>query len=547
MDNELSHIIENVHHLVQVLRMDANMPFARTPGIGAVFANALAAAVKAGGCRNLWHLRITLEDFDNAFFTIPRTSGHSAGLGRRRAAQPLERSSAGENVGDEREDKKRRGSKATAAVVARHTSIPPPRSGPVHPMNALALARAFHPRAPNGGAGASLLDNRGTHAAGYDSRGRAGQARGAITSLELPYARLHLQTVEVIATHAISSLTNLDLTYCYIGPAGARALARALDAGNAANSDGDSSSVGARGRGSTSLRSLRMPHNAIGDSGAHAFSYALKTNRCLTFLSLASNGIGPAGGRTLASALRGEGIALTQLDIGDNPLGESSARMLVLAAVDTHKARDDGGHGGATRLQISGLDEVAGVSVAMKETMRRAARGGVTSATNAEGVDKDSAGIIPTRRVAWGDSVSRDEHEAPSLLQVGPAVSLRPDDADQDDGFIQVTRGNCPRWSWTVEGSTGGVKESSERLSLLGDRRCFARVLVRLKPLQRIFSLLLARVYPVEVTLCSWIPHISLPPGVSSTARLKIPIDRKGREPRGGDLGHSMVVCIHQP
>lgn len=412
----------------QVLRLEANVLFACVPGAGALLATSLRAAVKAGGCRHLWSLSVTLDDFDGSFFmNAPRKTKQTVG-------------SATTGPG--------RSSGKAAAPPA--TS----RRAPAHPMNALAFARAFHPRAPGGGVGALLNENGGGGAASGDggvrekqSKVKAGSSRGSITSLGLPYARLHHRTVEELATHAVSSLTHLDLSHCHVGAAGAFSLARALDGigGSTANGVesgvGDSKVVGNskasgngnRGRGSHSLRSLNLPHNFVGDSGARALGRALVNNRCLTFLSLASNGIGSAGGRALAAALdaRGDsdgdggdgGGALIRLDVGDNPLGENAARLLVAASNAAPSGIDRAGGqicGAASAAQILGLDRVAGASVATREAARRI----VTPAITAAGVGLPKGGVMLAA--------------APTLVAIDEGISVQSDDAIGDDGLVQV-------------------------------------------------------------------------------------------------------------
>lgn len=385
----------------QVLRLEANGLFARSPGAGARLGAGLRAAIKAGGCRHLWSLSVTLDDFDGSFFmNAPRKT-----------------------------KAKTRGGGPTATGTGRSTrkaAGPPPAAGPIpaaHPMNALALARAFHPRAPDGGAGALLNGDGGGEAnsggvRGNTRRGTARAGRGSITSLGLPYARLHPRTVEELAAHAVSSLTNLDLSYCYVGPAGAAALARALDGDGGG---GSSSSSGTRGRGSRSLRSLKLPHNAVGDSGAHALGRSLSNNRCLTFLSLASNGIGPAGARALAAGVGrrgndGGGSALRRLDMGDNPLEGEAARLLVAAASSDAATNGHGGKDGdgtarePTTLQVLGLDRALGAAVATRVAARRA----VSAAAACEAATTTT------------------------LVAIENEVSVQPEDAVGNDGLVQV-------------------------------------------------------------------------------------------------------------
>lgn len=382
---------------------------------------------------------MTLDDFDSAFLNTPRTVAAAAtASGHRRTSSSSQRSGNGGNDGVSREGGRTpgRGGAGNATVGRRRAPFTPSRTA-AHPMNALALARAFHPRAPGGGAGALLnADRREAAAAGSSGQREQGTLvgvrRGAITSLALSYARLHPRSVEELAAHAIASLTHLDLSHCYIGPAGASALSRAL-VGNAVTGGGVGGGHG-HGRGSRSLRSLMLPHNAVGNLGARVLGHALATNRCLTFLSLASNGIGPAGGQALASALRGGGVVLSRLDVGGNPLGDKASRMLVAAATTSAAARGDGGgvgvgDGMATAVDIVGLDRVAGATVRTRGAMRCAASSTRRCATS--GRDE--------RRWSVGVGGEGGEGRACAVaLNVDEQVSVRSEDAVGRDGFVQV-------------------------------------------------------------------------------------------------------------
>lgn len=392
----------------QVLRLEANMIFARTPGMGARLASCLRAALKAGACRHLWSLSVTVDDFDGKFMNAPRVAGAT-----KRRTQDRQRSSKGSK------EESREGIERGTGTVANQRKMVPPRTIPAHPMNALELARAFHPRAPNGGAGALLNEDGNTVVGDGTRRGDRpfGAGRGSITSLGLPYARLHPRSVQEIATHAIASLTYLDLSHCYTGPAGAHALARALDTG---------------GRGSRSLRCLQLLHNAIGDSGACTLSRALANNRRLTSLNITSNSIGPAGGRALASMFGGDSVVLVHLSVGDNPLGDQSARMLVAAAdaaTPSDRSSSGGGTGGGLlKVRIIGLDKVAGATVATKETARRAAE-----AVEPCESDSENNRLDPRK----GGEYGTDRTEV--ALSVVEEVHVRPEDAVGRDGFVLVS------------------------------------------------------------------------------------------------------------
>ena len=243
--------------------------------MGARLAAGLRAAIRGGGCRHLWNLSVTLDDFDGSHFpNAPRKSATTTdAVGRRTEAG--RRSTTG-GSGERGYPTGRGGGAAVVAAATTDRKVAPPpsrlRIAPAHPMNALGLARAFHPGAPDGGAGALLNESVGGLAGGPGGgggggdggvRGRDGGApvgagRGAITSLGLPYARLHPRSVEAITAHAISSLTHLDLSFCFVGPAGACALALGLEAASDDGSGGGGKGSGGgsdlRGRGSRSLR-----------------------------------------------------------------------------------------------------------------------------------------------------------------------------------------------------------------------------------------------------------------------------------------------------
>lgn len=413
--------------------------------MGARLASGLHAAIKSGGCRHLWSLTVTLDDFDSDFLNTPRTVAAAAtASGHRRTSSSSQRSGNGSNNGVSREGglTPGQGVAGNATVDKRRAPFTPIRTA-AHPMNALALARAFHPRAPGGGVGALLnADRREAAASGRsgqrEQRALVGARRGAITSLALSYARLHPRSVEELAAHAIASLTHLDLSHCYIGPAGALALARALDGSAGAGVGGGVGGCHGHGRGSRSLRSLTLPHNAVGDLGARVLGQALATNRCLTFLSLASNGIGPAGGQALASALRGGGVVLSRLDVGGNPLGDKASRMLVAAAAaasaTSAAARGDGGgvgggDGMATAVDIVGLDRVAGATVGTRGAMRCAASSTRRCATSGRDEGRSSVGVGGERGEGRACAVA---------FNVDEQVSVRSEDAVGRDEFVQV-------------------------------------------------------------------------------------------------------------
>lgn len=355
------------------------MAFARAIGMGARIASCLLAARKAGACRHLWRLTLTMNDFDSAILDV-----HHAPSRRKSATSP-----------QWSREVKRKGS---STGRPRRTAPPAlPVTASIHPMNALAVARSFHPRA-----GTSVLcKERNTRT--IDHKGSEG-----ITSLGLPYSRLHPRTVKDIATHAIASLTQLDLSFCYVGPTGAQALALAL---------------GEDGKGSRSLLHLRLPHNAIGDAGATAITRALAKNNCLASLDLASNGIRSAGGIALASLFRGNLIALSRLDVGDNPIGIEGSHMLASAAAAALERA-------SVAVEIVGLGRVAGASVTTKEIARR-------TAASRKRLESKAERCLESMLISE-ECFGLDRRTSSSVISVTEEVHIDLGISADRDGFVQV-------------------------------------------------------------------------------------------------------------
>ena len=70
----------------------------------------------------------------------------------------------------------------------------------------------------------------------------------------------------------------------------------------------------------TTLQSLNLHRNSIGDEGAKALSEALKENTTLQSLNLQSNSIKYDGAKALSEALK-ENTTLQSLDLGGNSIG----------------------------------------------------------------------------------------------------------------------------------------------------------------------------------------------------------------------------------
>ena len=111
-----------------------------------------------------------------------------------------------------------------------------------------------------------------------------------------------------LALRVNTSLTTLDLSENSIGDKGASSLSEAL-------------------RVNTSLTSLHLSENSIGDEGASSLSEALTVNTSLTSLHLSENSIGGEGASSLSEALR-VNTSLTSLDLFYNSIGDEGASSL---------------------------------------------------------------------------------------------------------------------------------------------------------------------------------------------------------------------------
>ena len=124
----------------------------------------------------------------------------------------------------------------------------------------------------------------------------------------LPYPfEISLRTLSLALT-VNTSLTSLDLSENYIGNEGAISLCEAL-------------------RVNTSLTSLDLSKNDIGDEGAISLSEALTVNTSLTSLKLSENSIGHEGANSLSEALR-VNTSLTSLDLFGNSIDNEGANSL---------------------------------------------------------------------------------------------------------------------------------------------------------------------------------------------------------------------------
>lgn len=154
----------------------------------------------------------------------------------------------------------------------------------------------------------------------------------SLGDLGLVGARLSLETTKQLAfllgERPGQSITNLDLSYAFLGLAGAKALAGALR------------------RPSCPLTGLHLPHNAIGSGGAEAICKALlqAKNESLTTLNLRANQITDSGGEVLRQLVLST-PTLTLLDVTHNELGGRASSRLAAASMSS-----------ASLCRVRGLD-----------------------------------------------------------------------------------------------------------------------------------------------------------------------------------------------
>ncbi|XP_044169044.1 nucleotide-binding oligomerization domain-containing protein 2-like, partial [Acropora millepora] len=130
-----------------------------------------------------------------------------------------------------------------------------------------------------------------------------------VTNLKLFYMRLTNSLAQALRVN--TSLSSLHLHANSIGDEGANSLAQAL-------------------RVNTSLSSLELRYNSIGDEGANSLAQALRVNTSLSSLDLHGNSIGGEGANSLAQALR-VNTSLSSFDLGNNPIGHQGANSLAQA------------------------------------------------------------------------------------------------------------------------------------------------------------------------------------------------------------------------
>ena len=134
----------------------------------------------------------------------------------------------------------------------------------------------------------------------------------------LSYSHLSKNTVklvEKVCVTACATLTELDLSFSYIGCSGAASIASLLK------------------RKGCQLIHANLAGNAIGDYGLEIVSKSLNKNRTLTYLDIRSNNISDVGLHSLASALC-TSRTMALVDIRCNHLTSNSIHLVNRALVD---------------------------------------------------------------------------------------------------------------------------------------------------------------------------------------------------------------------
>jgi len=169
---------------------------------------------------------------------------------------------------------------------------------------------------------------------------------GVSTQLFLNYTNLGPAGASALAPalQQLTALTNLDLTGNNLGPAGASALAPALQQligmsqlylNNNTIGPAGASALAPALQQLIGMSQLYFGDNNISDAGASALAPALQQLTALVDLSLAGNNIGDAGASALAPALQ-QLTALAYLFLNKNNIGPTGAAALGSALESLH-------------------------------------------------------------------------------------------------------------------------------------------------------------------------------------------------------------------
>ena len=268
-----------------------------------------------------WGLSVTLPDLSHGSL-----SGHHHAAHPRKPASGEKSATAKPPAGSKgSKDGKHKSAKADASAIQSLYDASD------HPLKALAfLTELLAIVAPEEGKGkgAKAQPKKPSKEIAAKESGGTGIIRtskvATLNFLGLSHAHLSMQTVSTLGAvlRAVSpSLTDLDLSFAYVGLHGARTLRTYLQAPRC------------------QIVRLGLCGNNVGDEGSGAVSEGLRSNKTLTALDLRSNNISPAGLRSLCSALsplgRQAGGVMHLVDLRGNPVPQAAA----LAAQDELRAR----------------------------------------------------------------------------------------------------------------------------------------------------------------------------------------------------------------
>ncbi|KAL0242597.1 hypothetical protein GEMRC1_005160 [Eukaryota sp. GEM-RC1] len=151
--------------------------------------------------------------------------------------------------------------------------------------------------------------------------------------------RLSVSMLLIEALKTNSTITSLELSSNYIGDEGVRALAEVLKVNASVTSVNLHYNFikveGARALAevlklNSSVTSVNLRTNSVGDVGARALADALNVNTSVTSVNLRANSIGDEGARALAEALK-VNASITSIDLRYNFIGDEGARALAEA------------------------------------------------------------------------------------------------------------------------------------------------------------------------------------------------------------------------
>jgi len=138
----------------------------------------------------------------------------------------------------------------------------------------------------------------------------------------------------------VSSLTEVSLACCELGPTGTAILCECLFTNHFLRVlDLQENELGLHGAtcvaallvSNCSITDLNLENNRIGDDGVRFLCEALRCNVCLEKFNLESNEFGDTGAGYISWLLNGHNISLSTIRIGFNDIGERGVESLVKA------------------------------------------------------------------------------------------------------------------------------------------------------------------------------------------------------------------------